>query len=59
MSQLFPFDLMAFCYLVSFLILLLLTTFLPQPGVDWPSGVPGDARWAEAHFWAGTGGVII
>ena len=24
-----------------------------QPGLDWPSGVPGNARGADAHFWAG------
>ena len=24
-----------------------------HPGMDWPSGVPGNARWADAHFWAG------
>ena len=22
-------------------------------GMDWPSGVPGNAWWANAHFWAG------
>ena len=24
-----------------------------QPGLDWPSGIPGNARGADAHFWAG------
>ena len=24
----------------------------PPPGLDWPSGIPGNARGADAHFWA-------
>ena len=23
-----------------------------QAGLDWPSGVPGNARWAGRPFWA-------
>ena len=22
------------------------------PGMDWPSGIPGNAEWVNAHFWA-------
>ena len=30
-----------------------------QPGLDWPSGIPGNARGADAHFWAGRDGLAI
>ena len=29
-----------------------------QPGLDWPSGVPGNARGADAHFWAAPPSVV-